>query len=235
MAGNIDWLPGTRTDILAMVGKWIKILGVKAAEWKVPPEVREELIVLEKVAAEALLTAREEETRTPVSTANCRATFDALEVKMRDTKRRYFLIPPLTEADLIALGLSLHKNPSSIPTPQNQAEAELTFPGIHMVRVENIRPIAGGIEEDRSDYGVRICYGLFGEPTETHPFRLKEMPARGNLLPYNIFTRRHKETFNFEGESGNRIVICLRFESGKSSGENKGAGPYGPFITAVIP
>jgi hypothetical protein len=61
-----------------------------------------------KDAAEALDVAKNETTRTPVATARCKAAFEALERYMRDMKRRYFLSPPLTEADIISLGLKPH-------------------------------------------------------------------------------------------------------------------------------
>jgi hypothetical protein len=38
------------------------------------------------------------------------------------------------------------------------------FPGIHLVELRTIRPVAGPMPPDlRSDYGVRIYYGLTGE------------------------------------------------------------------------
>jgi hypothetical protein len=43
-----------------------------------------------------------------------------LTAHMRDIKRRYFLIPPLTEADIISLGLKPH---DPHPTPSGQPAA----------------------------------------------------------------------------------------------------------------
>jgi hypothetical protein len=56
-------------------------------------------------AGAALSTAKNETTRTPVATAQCKEAFEALIAAMRDIKRRYFLTPPLLDSDYIALGL----------------------------------------------------------------------------------------------------------------------------------
>jgi hypothetical protein len=89
------------------------------------------------------------------------------------------------------------------------------------------------LPDPRSDYGVRIFYGLSGEPTDTYRFRLNEPPKKGGDLPYSVFTRRKKERFDFEGESGNRVWFCLRYENSK--GGKEGEGPFGPILTAIIP
>jgi hypothetical protein len=84
-----------------------------------------------------------------------------------------------------------------------------------------------------SDRGVRIFYGLSGEPTDTFRFRVKGPPKKGSDLPYSIFTRRKKERFDFEGESGSRVYFCLRYENSK--GGKEGEGPFGPVLSAIIP
>ncbi|MDR2136498.1 MAG: hypothetical protein LBO76_07775, partial [Treponema sp.] len=58
-------------------------------------------------------------------------------------------------------------------------------------------------------------------------------PKQGSGLLNSIFSRRKKECFNFEGESGSRVYFCLRYENAK--GREEGQGPFGPVLSAVIP
>ena len=91
--------------------------------------------------------------------------------------------------------------------------------------------MAGGNAPDpRSDYGVRIYYGLTGEPTEAYRFRVTGTPKIGTDLPKSIFTRRKKERFDFEGESGKTVYFCLQYENPRGD-----VGPFGPMLSAVIP
>ncbi|MDR2515756.1 MAG: hypothetical protein LBC88_00050, partial [Spirochaetaceae bacterium] len=114
MANRSDWLPGTREGQLAMVKDWISVVEGKAAAWLVPAAALTGLGGFKEEAETALDTARNETTRTPVATARCREAFEALAAGMRDFKRRYFLEPPLSDADLVSLGL---KPPDRNPTP----------------------------------------------------------------------------------------------------------------------
>jgi hypothetical protein len=120
---------------------------------------------------------------------------------------------------------------TNVPAPEAQVEADLVFPGIHLVELRKIRPVAGFDPPDpRSDYGVRIYYGLTGEASEQFPFRLAGPLKTAKKLPYSVWTRKRKERFDFEGESGNTVYFCLRYENGKGE-----AGPFGPVLSAVIP
>jgi hypothetical protein len=102
------------------------------------------------------------------------------------------------------------------------------------VELKNIRAAAGGdLPDPRSDYGVRIHYGLSGDPTEAHRFRVTLPPKTGKDLPYSLFTRRKKERFDFDGESGKTVYFCLQYET--PSGGEQGKGPFGPILSAVIP
>jgi hypothetical protein len=126
----------------------------------------------------------------------CRLAFEALTDKMRFFKNHYFLVPPLTLANLAELGLDFPDPSTPIPVPKAQPEADLTFPGIHLMELRNIRPSAGPGPDLRSDHGVRIYYGLSGTPTDTHPFQVTEVPMTGKMLPESLFTRRKKERFD---------------------------------------
>jgi hypothetical protein len=105
------------------------------------------------------------------------------------------------------------------------------LPGIHLVELQKIRPASGGTAPDiRSDYGVRIYFGLSGEPTEAHRFRVTGVPKTGKDLPESLFTRRKKERFDFDGESGKTAYFCLCYENPAGK-----AGSFGPMLSAVVP
>ncbi|MDR2069444.1 MAG: hypothetical protein LBP71_06205 [Spirochaetaceae bacterium] len=138
----------------------------------------------------------------------------------------------VTEEDLRNMGIPpIDDIRSPVPPPQVQVEADLVFPGIHMVELRKIRPVSGPDQPDpRSDYGVRIYYGFTGSASEQYPFRLADPLKTGKVLPYSIFTRKQKERFDFDGESGNTVYFCLRYENSKGE-----VGPFGPVLSAVIP
>jgi hypothetical protein len=231
MAYNSDWFPGRRDDQITMCRNWTVIMtaDVRTA-WGVPQTQYNELSALFD-AAKALLQQAESSDRTPVITEACREAFGALDSKMRFFEKHYFLVPPLTNVDIVDLGLVPYSPPSPIPRPEAQVEADPAFPGIHLVELRNIRPVgSSGVPDLRSDYGVRIYYGLTGPASERFKFRLTGEPKSGTDLPYSLFTRRRRELFDFDGESGNRVYFCLRYENAKGE-----AGPFGPIFSVVIP
>jgi hypothetical protein len=234
MAHYIEWLPGARAEILAMCQSWLTYLTEeRRTAWGIPLTEYTALSTLYLTARSLLTKAMDEDIRTHVITVQCQEAFKNLTAKMRFFKDRYFKIPPLTLGDLAALGLHPRTPSSPIPRPEAQAEADLTFPGIHLVELRDIRPVGGPPPDSRSDYGTRIYYGFSGPPTENFKFRVAEPPKTGKDLPYSIFTRRRKERFDFDGESGNTVYFCLRYENPK--GREEGQGPFGPIFQAVIP
>jgi len=225
-----DWLPAKRELQIAMAKNWCNVLKRAAAAWGVPPAVPAELAALCAAAEEALEEALSS-SRTAVITARCKECFDKLTAKMRDIKRRYFLTPPLADADYVELGLKERdKTSTPVPAPAAQAEADLTFPGIHMVELKRIRPVSGAAPDGGSGCRVRVFWGLTGPAASGDKFRVTETPKSGNDLPHSKVTRRRKELFDFDGESGNTVYFCLRYEN--PSGED---GPFGPILKAVIP
>jgi hypothetical protein len=221
------WLSGGRDDQLHMARTWRDVLGVKGTAWGVPPADITEFSALIDTAGVKLDAAKSGE-RTAVITAECREAFGALIEKMRFIKSRWFLSPPLTDADYASLLLHYDATASEIPPPEAQPTADLAFPGLHEIELRNIRPVDPSIGDPRSNEGVRIYFGLTGEPTELYKFRITGEVKSGLDLPSSQFTRRKKERFDFPGESGNRVYFCLRFEHGGA------AGPWGPVLTAVI-
>jgi hypothetical protein len=120
-----------------------------------------------------------------------------------------------------------------IPKPTAQVEAEITYPGVHLIELVNIRTVKKGEDDPRSDYGIRIFWGIMGAPTESDRFRLSSPPVKGGDLPHSTFTHRKRYLFDFDGDSGRTVYFCLRYENDK--GGEEGEGPFGPILSAVIP
>ena len=230
MAQYTPWLPTSRDNQLHMAKTWCDVLARYAAEWHIPEGEATDLEYLAVAATEILQMAKSSD-RTTAITVRCRSAFDTLIARMRSTKERYFLSPPLVDADYPLLLLRARDGTITlIPPPTAQVSAQISFPGVHLVELSHIMPINGPSDDPRSDWGVRIFFGFAGAPNSRYSFRLQEPPVMGSHLPYSEFTRRQKHRFDWEGESGNTVYICLRYENEKGE-----PGPFGPLIHAVIP
>jgi hypothetical protein len=227
---STDWLPARRANQLAMAKVWHTVIDNNMVKWGVPAAALDGFEAMIEKARDCLADAQSS-ARTMVITARCREAFAIMVGKMRDIKKRYFLTPPLEDSDYAALGLTPPDTVlTPIPPPTSQAQADLTFPGVHLVELKEIRPISGSAPNSRSDYGVRVFWGLTGEPTEREKFRVTGAPKTGRDLPKSKFTRKRRELFDFDGESGNTVYFCLRYES-----PTGGEGPFGPILKAVVP
>jgi hypothetical protein len=169
---------------------------------------------------------------TPVDTAAKNNAKTASKAVIRPFVNQYLRYQPVTNEDRTAMSIPNKDTiPTPIPPPEAQAVANITFPGVHLVELTNIRPVGSfGLPDVRSDYGVRIYYGFSGPASKKYKFRLTGEPKTGSDLPYSVFTRRKKERFDFDGESGNTVYFCLRYENPRGQ-----AGPFGPILSAVIP
>jgi hypothetical protein len=159
-------------------------MAANAAAWGIPSPVLTEFDALLQAAESALETAQNETTRTPVATAQCRAAFEALIEKMRDIKRRYFLEPPLTDADLISLGLKPHSPTHTISgSPTAQVTIETFLVGRHELGVKIV--YITGDPADPANKGYRIYYktairGKRGELSLTRMIRFSCSNLHGN-------------------------------------------------------
>jgi hypothetical protein len=204
-----------------MARNWILILGSRGEDWKVPAADIQDLAAKAGAAAAALEAARDEITRTPVVNAQCRAAFAALEERMRDIKRRHFFVPPLTEADVIALGLKPAdpvRTPSEAPTAQVRAEVFLIGPrelGVQILYVT-------GDPKDAANKEYRIWYVVVPPGGEA--------PQGPEGFTTSFSTFRRKDVIRFEyGDSGKTVYIMVQVENGGKK------GPFGPMTSAVIP
>jgi hypothetical protein len=204
-----------------MARDWVSVTGTNAQLWGIPLTAVQELAGLADAAGTALAAAKNETTRTPVATAQCRAAFEALTAGMRDMKKRYFLSPPLQESDFIALGLKPHDNtPTPSGKPTDQVTIETFLVGRHELGVKIV--YVTGSAANPANKGYRIWYRIVA-PGETPPASPKE-------LNESFFTKRKKDVIEFDFEdSGKTVYIAVQIENdGKK-------GPWGPMTSALIP
>jgi hypothetical protein len=204
-----------------MARDWVSVAGTNAQLWGIPLTAVQELDGLVQTAETALATAKNETTRALVATAQCKAAFEALTVKMRDFKKRYFLTPPLQDADYIALGLKPHDTtPTASGTPTAQVTVETYLVGRHELGVKMI--YLTGTAADPANKGYRIWYTIV-TPGETPP-------ANPDDLHKSFYTKRKKDVIEFEfGDSGKTAYFAVQIEN-----EGK-KGPRGSLVNALIP
>ena len=236
MAHYREWLPGSRTEQLAMAKNWNAILPDKAANWGIPTATVQKLHNLTETANGALSLAITS-ARNAVINQQVRTAFGELIDCMRDIKRRYFFIPPLTEADWVSLGLRLpDTTPTHIGAPTSVVTAEISYPHKNALALF-IAPISGHGYDDRPDWGFRVYYGVLpraGDVTEEMTIErqyLRRAPQNPEELTISHFTRRKHDTIEFPYDnSGKQCFICVRYENGKGD-----AGPWGPMGSSFIP
>ncbi|MDR1219844.1 MAG: hypothetical protein LBK73_09585 [Treponema sp.] len=240
MAKTTDWMPGPRTESLAMCQNWILYMtGDRRTLWGIPDAEFTELGTLCSTAQTLLRKAQDEAERTHVITVECQEAFKALTAKMRFFRDRYFKMPPLTEGDWAALGFKRKDtHPSPAPAPDGVPAASLSYPGGPHALTVHLGPMAGTQELDpESDYGYAIYAGIMPiggatlEQAASDKHYLMKVPADGKSLLHYRFTRRGKEKLVFDAEdAGKTVYVCCRYENRKGE-----AGQWGPVASAVIP
>jgi hypothetical protein len=232
MTGGKDWMPSARHKQLDMANAWLDMLaagassagtfaGSNAEAWSVPASVVLELKNLITGATGALAAITEKETRTEVTTAAAGTAFSKLTAHMRDIKRRYFYTPPLTEANLVALGLHAH-DASHTPThaPTAEVTVETFLKGRHQLGI-NIVYLTGSAT-DAANKGYRVWYRVVA-PGEA-------APQTPDDLHKSFYTKKKKDMVDFEyADSGKTAWMAVQVENdGKK-------GPWGPMVSALIP
>jgi hypothetical protein len=172
-------------------------------------------------AETALAAAKNETTRTPVATAECKTAFEELASVMRDMKRRYFLSPPLVESDYVSLGLKPRDTiPTASGTPTAQVTIETYLVGRHELGIKIV--YLTGSPNDTANKGYRIWYSVIAQG--------ETPPADPGELRKSFFTKRKKDVMEFEyADSGKNAVLAVQVENdGKKGG-------WGPIVSAFIP
>jgi hypothetical protein len=221
MAANKDWFPGTRDEQLTMGKNWVTILQTKKSAWGIPDNTFTNLSGKVNAAEAALAAAKNEETRTPVATAQCKTAFEEMAAVMRDIKKRFFYEPPLTDADIISLGLKLHDTTSTATgAPTAQVTVETFLKGRHELGVKIM--YVTGSAADPANKGYRIWYSVIGQG--------ETAPANPDDLRKSFFTKRKKDIIEFEFDaSGKTAWFAVQIEN-----EGK-KGPWGPLTSWLIP
>ena len=142
-----------------MARNWSGILAVKAAAWNIAqPEVT---ILDSKITAAAeVLSIAESSERTESTTALLNMRFKDLTEYMRYMRTRKFLVPPLTNADIVSLGLKPKDEiRTNVPAPTDIARGsvELTIRYVLTILQEII---VGPHSDGRANHGVRVNYGV---------------------------------------------------------------------------
>jgi hypothetical protein len=171
---------------------------------------------------------------TPVDTEAKNNGKKAAKAIIRPFVNQYLRFPPVTNEDRTAVGVPNHDTTrSNVPTPRAQPEADVAYPGVHLIELTHIRAVDPSLDDPRADWGTRIFWGIIGEPAAHDKLRISAPPVFGGDLPHSTFTHRKNYTFDFEGDSGKTVWFCLRYENRK--GGKKGEGPFGPFFSVIIP
>ena len=138
--------------------------------------------------------------------------------------------PNVSNSDRLTMGLTVYDvTPTTVPPPQLPVDGDIHYPAAGLVEIRNIRAV-GDRPDGRADYGVRIYYGILGEPSERDRFRVSAPPRTGDDLPHSVFTRQRKHRFDFSGDNGREAFFCLRYENSKGQ-----AGPWGKILKTFIP
>jgi hypothetical protein len=231
-----DWVPRRRTEQLAMAENWVTIIRKNGQRWKIPNEIETELEGLTENARDSLQDVMSAD-RNAVNTAQNNKNFGLLIALMRNIRRRFFFVPPLTDPDLVSLGLrpaSTTRTP--IPAPTGQAEADVMYPGPHLLML-NIRLLSGTLIDRRADHGFRVYFGVMPtggatpEQAASPHFYLLKPAVFGDELPHSKFTRRRRLLMELPAQdSGMTAYFSIRLESARGK-----AGPWGPVFSAIIP
>jgi hypothetical protein len=149
-----------------------------------------------------------------VITEQCREAFEALVKKMRFFHGHYFLIPPLTNADIVSLGLTPKDDkPTRSGKPTAEVKADLSLAGGKHELAMRIVYLSGN-PEDRANKGYRVWYKTVPPGGEA--------PTDPEELPKSFYTRRRKDVAHFEyGDSGKTVY------NGRAGGERRHQGRLG--------
>ncbi|MDR2495324.1 MAG: hypothetical protein LBD24_08905 [Spirochaetaceae bacterium] len=233
MRKNRDWLPAKRVDILIMARTWVDIIILNLLAWGIPQDLPQELTRLIMEARAALDAASPYKTN---MTAKVVAAFNKLVVKMRFIKEHYFLKPPLTDTDFVALGLAAKDTkPTPAAPPRTHILLNIHYEGYNTA-VISMEPMPGDPPADDDDYvrlvkGTMPAGGATPEQAAGPKHYLMKPPSDGEGLESVVNTQRSVERVSFPPEEGGMTAyFCARYVNSK--GEE---GPWGPVVAAIIP
>ena len=231
-----DWMPGSRRGQITMASHWITMFEANGTRWQI--DAAEIMILKTKTAgAEDALVIAESKERTSSTTALLETSFKDLCDYMRFIKQRKLYKPLLSNIDFADLWLTPKKETKSkipVPVHKTKGRVEFSVSGVVIVVWEYIVELNA---DERSDYGVRVNYGVVVDDpaaqsalTGQH-YYLSEAPKAPEQLAADFFTKRRRHAVAFPAaDSGKRVWFALRVENAK--GEK---GPWGDMFSAIIP
>jgi hypothetical protein len=217
-----DWLPSKREAQLAMARSWLGAMkGETNRRLRFSEEFVQEFYNTVSKADDEFFRAKKD--RTVGTNALLKEAFVKLTTKMRYIKKRYFFVPPLTEADLAVLGLHPQDTTHTpIGKPVGKFEAKITYTASGALQI-NVIPDSESAAHSKSNFGYRIYYGIYSSQ--------ETPPATGKDLRLSKFSHHKKLVFTFEPEDKSKTAyFCIRSENGKGD-----TGEWGDLSSAIIP
>jgi hypothetical protein len=216
-----DWMPTSRAARLNMAKNWCVVINEHLELWRVPPDLYTRLC--DAVAVAATENAVPTGERNKVSNSRLRMAFREMMSAMRDIKKRCFYVPPLTNANLLSLGLKPRDTtPTPVKDPVGLVSPSVIYvsQGVLELRFSHASSIPF---DELANYGYRVYYGVYAHNDTP--------PKYGYDLRESRFTRRKKMRFVFELEDSTKMAyFSVRYENSKGK-----AGAWGQMVSAVIP
>ncbi|GHV78268.1 hypothetical protein AGMMS49944_00590 [Spirochaetia bacterium] len=237
MGNSTDWLSQIREKILEMAKNFIAFIGLNGTRLGIPT-TESDVLATDTTAAEAALTAATGIGRGPANTALCNTAFTTLKKKLRSIKERYFIVPPMTNDELISLGL---KPKDDIHTKKNPPQGMFTARVLSALNglaqyviepVEEAPPDALSLIDGYDAYrGIMPQGGATLEQAAGPKHYLQNMPVTGSGLQLleSVSRKRNKMSFDAE-DRGMTSCISFRAKNGKEN-----LGPWGPVVSFIIP
>jgi len=217
-----EWMPGKQADILAMAKTWSDVL-TAGNRWEDWDFLESEFQELKRLYAEARFRFDENNSarRGPATAEKLRTALAALTTYMRIIKERRLLVPPLTNGDLVELGL----RPRDKIRTEHVAVAEIVDftlkPGAEKQIVVDFRQRGEAHKAKPPMYdGAVIIWGF----SETEP-------ADNDQLPRHAMASRTPHTLHFsQGDRGKKVWVSAAWQN-----ERGILGEWAAYKSAIVP
>ena len=218
-----DWLPSSREGIVRMAKVWLEKIREAAEAWGISPARLAEFEALTGKAESALDKARQSEERTEELTALCHAAFNPLEEMMRAWKERFFVSPPLSEADFIALLLM-----ASGSAPPDFAP-RITVAGIDAAHIQAKAAPLSPVTDPHLLHHVVFAYGVLVDELSGNVDEMLAVPQCADTLPVVVGNRRRVHTITLPPKYRG-VYVAARFVNADME-----AGPWSDIIAGQVP
>ncbi|MDR2519258.1 MAG: hypothetical protein LBD13_07625 [Spirochaetaceae bacterium] len=187
-----------------MAKVWLEKIREAGAPWEIPPSCLAKFEAFISKAESALGKAKQSEARTEELNALCRAAFDPLEEMMRQMKERFFVSPPLAEADFIALLLM-----ASGSAPPDFAP-EVTVALCDDTHVQAKAAPASPVTDPHILHHVDFAYGVLVDELSGNVDEMLTVPLCADTLPVVVGTRRRVHTIALPAKCRG-VYVAARF------------------------